>query len=177
MSMTKQIAIGLLATVMLVLFGVGSYYASRQLFPDPTTTGTATPTPNTSASSVPTISDMKKLEPKNIVTKADGENVIVTFETAEKVATLIYVTSSKTEKIAQAMKDYTNGIPLAGRWFTVSAESEAKTAHSVSFPKSIMATTGDTYYYIIISYKKYWLPYGLVTDYQNGVAEPYTIKL
>lgn len=177
MSLTKQIAIGALATAALGLFGVGSYYASRQLFPDPSTTGTVTPTTSASTSSVPTVKDMERLEPKNLATKADGDNVVLTFETSEKVATLVYVTPSKSEKIAQAMKDYTNGVPLAGRWFSVSPESETKTVHTVSFPKTLLANTGDTYYYVIVSYKKYWLPYGSVTDYQAGVAEPYTIKL
>jgi len=178
MSMTKQIAIGILATVSLGLFGIGSYYASRQLFPDPQNNTAVTPTPSSSfTSTAPTVGDMKKLEPRELGTKADGDNLVISYNTAEAVGTLLYVTPTKTEKIEQAMKDYNNGVPIAGRWFTVTPDSKANTAHSLAIPKSIVATTGDTYYYIVISYKNYWLPYGLTTDYQNGVAEPYTVKL
>lgn len=177
MSLTKQILIGIAATVTLVLFGIGSYYASKQLFPDPTSNnGGVTPTP-TGTSNVPTISDMRKLEPKNLNAKVEGDNVTISFETAEKVGALIYVTPSKTEKIAQAMKDYNNGVAVAGKWFTVSADADASATHVLSFPKTVLNSSGDSYYYVIISYKKYWLPYGSVTDYQNGVSEPYTIKL
>lgn len=178
MSLTKQILIGVLATVMLVVFGIGSYYASTSLFPDPTSnsTGNVTPTPSTT-STIPTIGDMKRLIPQNITTKAEGENVILSFTTADEVGTMVYVSPNKTDKIAQAMKDYNNGVAIAGRWFTVTTDEAKKVTHEVAIPKEILNTSTDTYYYIVVSYKKYWLPYGLTTDFQNGVAEPYTIKL
>ena len=178
MSMTKQIIIGVIATMSLLLFGVGSYYASKQLFPDPTSgaSGSVTPTPSVT-SNVPTVSDMKRLEPRNLQAKVEGDNVVVTFETAEKVGTLLYVTPSKTEKIAQAMKDYNNGVAIAGKWFNVTSEAEGAVNHTSTFPKTVLNASGDSYYYVVVSYKKYWLPYGSVTDYQNGVAEPYIIKL
>ncbi len=177
MSMTKQIAIGLLATVSLGLFGIGSYYASQRLFPDPKNNVAITPTPGSSSTTAPTVGDMKNLEPRELTTKTDGDTIVVSYSTTEKVGTLLYVTPSKTDKIEQAMKDYNNGIPIAGRWFTVTPDSKASSTHTVAIPKNQLATTGDTYYYIVISYKKYWLPYGATTDYNNGVAEPYTFKL
>lgn len=178
MSLGKQIIIGVVATVSLIFFGIGSYYASKQLFPDPKNNGTTTITPTSGATStLPTVNDMKKLEPKNIQVNTDTENVVITYDTAEKVGSLVYVTPNKTEKVAQAMKDYNNGVSIAGKWFSVTVDSEAGTAHKLTLPKTVVPTSGQTYYYIVVSYKKYWLPYGAVTDYQSGVAEPYSIKL
>lgn len=178
MSLTKQILIGVLATVMLAMFGIGSYYASTTLFPDPSSnpTGSVTPTPSTT-STIPTIGDMKRLTPQNITTKTETDGVVLTFTTADPVSTMVYVTPSKTDKIAQAMKDYNNGVAIEGRWFNVTPEDAKKVTHELTIPKDILSATADSYYYIVISYKSYWLPYGLTTDFQNGVAEPYTIKL
>ncbi|MCC7303957.1 hypothetical protein IT418_00875 [bacterium] len=178
MSLTKQILLGVLATVMLVVFGIGSYYASTTLFPEPssTSTSTVTPTPSTN-SAIPTIGDMKRLTPQNISVKAAGENAVLTFTTADSVGAMVYVTPTKTDKIVQAMKDYNNGVAIEGRWFTATSEDAKNVTHELEIPKEILSTTTSTYYYIIVSYKSYWLPYGLTTDFQNGVTEPYTIKL
>ena len=176
MSLVKQIAIGVAATVMLLLFGIGSYYASKQIFPDPKTTTTKTTTTTTN-SSVPTVADMKRLNPQSVSAKIEGENVIVSFETADKVGSLVYITPSKTEKIAQAMKDFNNGVAVAGKWFVVTSDSDSKATHLLTVPKTVLAKSGTTYFYIVVSYKKYWLPYGLTTDFTTGASDPYLINL
>ncbi len=178
MSLTKQILLGVLATITLIIFGVGSYYASTTLFPDPTnaTKNGVTPTPTTT-SSVPTISDMKRLNPQSMDVKKDGEKVTIGFTTAEEVGSMVYVTPNKSEKIAQVMKDYGNGVAISGRWYIVTADSKKGTTHELVVDKNTLSATAENYYFVVISYKKYWLPYGTTTDYINGLAEPYSFKL
>jgi hypothetical protein len=175
MSLVKQIIIAILATVSLVAFGWGSYAASQQLFPDPTaTTSSGTPTPTVS-SSVPTVSDYKQLEPKNITIKKTDTGYTVSFETAQKTGATLYVTTLKTDKVAAAMKDFSNGVPTVGSWHVATSDSESSNTHSVDISESALAKTGETYYYVLISYKASWLPYGGVIDYQTGPTEPYTL--
>lgn len=179
MSLTKQIILGVLATVSLVLFGVGSYYASTTLFPDPQDipSGNVTPTPSGEANS-PTIGDMRKLEPQSVATtKDEAGNIVLTFTTAEEVGVALYLTPVRADRVSQAMKDRVNGVPVAGSWFTVTSEESKATTHSFTIPKESVGEATEVYYYLILSYKRHWLPYGQTTDYSTGVAEPYTIKL
>jgi hypothetical protein len=176
MSLVKQILIAIAATITLLAFGWGSYAASKQVFPDPkSTTGTATVTPSVT-STVPTVNDYKSLLPKNSVVKKTGENYEISFETAQKTGATIYVTSSKTEKIANAMKDYQNGVPNIGKWFVVTSDSDPSNTHSVVISSTALAKTGETYYYVLISYKASWLPYGGIMDFTSGPTEPYLLR-
>lgn len=177
MSLAKQIGIGVLATISLVLFGLGSYAASKQIFPDPKATTNTTATPTSSVGGVaPSVSDVKRVEPKSITFKKNGDDTVITFETAEKVGATVYVTSSKSERILQTMKDRRNGVPNIGNWFEATANNQPAATHSVRIPKEAMAKTGNTFFYILISYKAYWIPYGGTMDYTNGPSEPYIIQ-
>jgi hypothetical protein len=177
MSLVKQILIALVATLALVVLGYGSYAASKQLFPDPTTAtttnGSVTPTVT---SSVPTVSDYRVLEPKNHSVKKEGDFTLISFETAKPVGVTVYITPSKTDRVVQAMKDYQNGVPNVGKWIVATPDTDPIASHLTKVPNSSLSKTGETYYYILVSYKASWLPYGGVMDYVNGPTEPYIIK-
>lgn len=176
MSLTKQIAIAILATILLVIFGVGSYFASKQLFPDPKTqgsNGSVTPTPNPG---IVTVQQMKDLTPKNIATHVEGENTVIQFETSEKVPSFIYISTAKIDNIGQVLKDYSNGVSVPGRFIWGSTESAPSNTHIVKFPTSILATSGPTYYFVILKFNDHWLPYGTIMDSQGNPTESYVIQ-
>lgn len=175
MSLAKQIGIAILATISLALFGIGSYYASRQLFPDPEQEDTTQVQTGTD-SDAPTVSDLKNLEPQNMQTTFEENEIILSFETVDPLGSTVYVTTDDQEQIDQAMKDYRNGIPVAGRWFTIATPDAPTTTHLVRIPKSMLSSDGSVYYYVLLRYGDYWLPYGEGMDYENGPYSPYVIK-
>lgn len=175
MSLAKQIGIAIIATIILAVFGIGSYVASTQLFPDPKSTGSTsgvTPTPNPK---VVTVQQMKDLTPKNVATHVEGDNTVLGFETSGKVPSLIYMTTSKTDSVVQAMKDYSSGVPVNGRFLIGSSESEPSNTHSVKIPTSLLAESGPTYYYILLKFNEHWLPYGSIMDSQGNPTDSYVI--
>lgn len=178
MSLAKQIGYAVLATLVLVAFGFGSYFASKTLFPNPTaSTGSTSNNSSTGEKNFPTVEDSKRLAPANINTLIQGETVLMSFETAGDVSATLYVTSDKSEKIEQSMKDYTNGVLVKGRFFVVDADNAPVKTHVVKFPKTVLSTTNDAYYFILLKYKGSWLPYGETMDYPKGPSEPYYMKL
>lgn len=175
MSLTKQIIVAVIATVSLALFGVGSYYASKEIFPDPTTDSTSNPTTTTDPKVI-SVTEVEKLEPKNRVIRVEGDNTVVQFDTSEKVGVTFYVTPKKTDVITKVITDYQNGIAIPGKFLVVTANDATSTSHVAKIPKSMLATTGQTYYYVLLSYKANWLPYGDGMDYVAGPTEPYVLK-
>lgn len=176
MSLTKQIILAIVATITLALFGVGSYYASRQIFPDPTTASGATPTATVDPKVI-TVEQVKQIEPKTIVTRTEGDFVIVQFETAAKVGATLYVTTNKKDNVPQSMTDFKNGVSVTGKWVVATANATPSMSHVAKIPKSALAKSGQTYYYILLSYKSSWLRYGATMDYSTGPTEPYVLKV
>lgn len=174
MSLVKQIGIAILATVMLVVFGIGSYAISKQVVPDPKEiVTTATPDP----SGVITVKKAKELAPKNITIREDSENIYIEFETVEKVGSVVYITKDRTEKIDTVLQNRQAGITIRGIFFQATSENQPKLTHSVKVPKSSATLTGDTYYYIILMYNTWRVFYGGAMDYTKGPTEPYVLKI
>jgi len=153
-----------------------SYFASKQLFPDPKSDEAQEQKAKIADSDAPTVQDMKDLEPQNIQVQFEKDEFVLSFETSKQVGSTIYVTPNQDERVDQAMKDYRNGVTIDGRWFTVASDSSPETTHIATIPNSLLSKEGQVYYYVLISYKGFWLPYGDSMDYNNGPRSPYLIK-
>ncbi len=175
MSLTKQIIIAIVATISLALFGIGSYFASRQLFPDPSGETANAPTVTTDPKVI-TVTEVKKIEPQNMVIRVEGDFTAVQFDTAEKVGVTMYVTPKKNEVMSKVITDFQNGITVAGKFIVVTPNESTSTSHVAKVPKSMVSTSGQTYFYLLVSYKSNWLQYGAITDYVSGPTEPYLLK-
>lgn len=179
MSMAKQIAIAVVATIILAIVGVGSYMISRQVIPDPTTTANNTNNNGntTGAGGTITVKTVETLTPKNLLMKKEGTDVVIQFDTEEKTGAVIYLTPDKSELIQQVVKDWGNGVNVKGTFFNITTEEQASTAHSIKVPDQAGTIKSDEYfYYIILLYQKSRIPYGGVQDPKNGPTQPYTLK-
>jgi hypothetical protein len=179
MSLAKQIAIAILATGVLVAVGIGSYVISTQVIPDPTVdsgnnqNGNQNDNGNTITTEV-----VQKIAPTNIVMKRDKNDIVIQFDTAEKVGAVLYFTTEKGEKITQVVKDFSNGVPVKGVFYNLTPEETASTAHlvKISDPDKKIKT-GERYYYIILMYKGARIPYGSPMDYAKGPTDPYILTI
>jgi|GEM_PF-2508612 len=173
----RQAGIALLATIILIVVGVGSYAISQQVIPD-NNSGTNNGTSNNSTSgTIITVKLVQKLEPKNTIIKKSGSKIKFQFDTQEKTGSVIYVTSAKSELIQQVVKDWSNGVKVAGTFYPVTSESSPSNAHSVEIDNTEdKIKENEYYYYTIILYNQVRIPYGRLNDSLRGPSEPYVIS-
>lgn len=173
MSLAKQIGIAILATISLLVFGIGSFYASKVVFPD-AATPTATPTPTNSTKL--TVSQAQDIAPRNISVKQDATSLTVQFSTNQETGAYLYVTPDRTENFMTVITQFGQGVPVKGVWYTATKEASPALSHEATIPTSALAKTGDTYYFILLTYNGFRVPYGLINNYQNGPTSPYILK-
>lgn len=180
MSMVKQIAIAVVATIILAVVGVGSYMISKQVIPDPTNTSTNNQNNNngnTGAGGTITVKTVETLTPKNLVMKKEGNDVVIQFDTEDKTGAVIYLSPDKSELIQQVVKDWGNGVNVKGTFYNITSEEQASTAHSIKISNQAGTIKTDEYFfYIILLYQKSRIPYGGTQDAKNGPSQPYTLK-
>lgn len=177
--MVRQIAIAVIATIILIIVGVGSYAISLQVIPDPTTNGTGNQNGNNgNTSGIITVEVIKKLIPKNVLMKKDGTDVVIQFDTEEKTGAVLYLTPDKSELIQNVVRDWNNAVPVKGQFHNITTEESSSTAHSLKIPnKDGKIKTNEWYYYVIILYQGQRIPYGGVSDPLTGPSSPYVLTL
>lgn len=179
MSLVKQIAIAILATGVLVAVGIGSYVVSTQVIPDPTVDGgnNQNNNQNNNGNTI-TTQVVQSIAPMNIVMKRDKTDIVIQFDTTEKVGAVLYFTPDKAEKITQVVKDFSNGVPVKGVFYNMTTEENASSAHlvKISDPDKKIKT-GERYYYIILMYKGARIPYGSPMDFAKGPSDPYILTI
>ncbi|WKZ29700.1 MAG: hypothetical protein QY314_02705 [Candidatus Dojkabacteria bacterium] len=179
MSMVRQIAIAVIATIILIIVGVGSYMISRQVIPDPTTDGTNGQDGNNgSTTGIITVQVIQRLSPKNMINRKDGEDVVIQFDTEERTGAVVYLTPEKSELIQNVVRDWNNAVPVKGQFYPVTSEDSASTAHSLKISNNEgTIKSGEWYYYVILLYQGQRIPYGGVSDPLTGPSAPYVVTL
>ena len=175
----KNIALAIGATLLLVVVGVGSYFIANRVYPPPQIDNIQNVQNNQDQEDNVTLDTVKKLTPKSIISKIEGDKIVISWTTPlETDGNIVYITPDKNEKINQVLKDYFNGVKIAGI-FKEEELSKAKTDHSITVDKSLVEDKNYKYFYIIVTYKKRRIPFGSKMDYTNqtGPTEPYEIIL
>jgi len=169
----KQLGIAIVATVILIVVGVGSYAVSQQVIPD-TNSGTVSPTgTDTPTLSVKVVSQMT---PSNVVVAQAVDGIQFRFDTLEKAGAVLYLTPNKSELIQQVVKDWSNGVKVDGSFYTVTPEDSPSNGHAVTISNPDgKIKENEYYYYIILLYNSARIPYGKSNDNLRGPIEPYIV--
>lgn len=188
--MVKNIILGLLATALLVVIGVGTYYGSSRFLTEPEV---IVPDSGQDNSGQATKQDVTDYTPKNVKYKKETnseiadtpvDELIVSWQHNKAAQSFFYVTPDSTEKIQDVITKWNSKDSLAikGFWVETSAASKKKTSHEAHMLKSVLdepqgQTNSTWYFYIIVNTGTYRIPYGETMDENGGPTSPYKLDL
>jgi len=127
-----------------------------------------------------TLEIVKELTPQNVQFSEYDDKFVLSFDTAKPTRAYAYVTPERNENFLQVVRDFSNGLPVAGKWFFEQSETET-TTHQIVLPLAELPKptdpTNSLYVYILIKYKDVYIPYGQQTSLSSGPLEPWVITI